>query len=104
MRIVNKWFVLFFTLIIVLSACNPLPDNVKQTLEFAGSNRAELKKVIDHYARKNDDLKLKAAYFLIGNMHDKYSYNSDFYHVYAKDTAGLSLDDKIYIADSLASK
>jgi hypothetical protein len=101
MRIINTWCVLSVIVTIVLFACNPVPDNVKQTLDFAGSNRPELEKVIKHYRKSKDNLKLKAAYFLIGNMHDKYSYKSDFYNVYAKDTANLSLDDKIHIADSL---
>lgn len=57
-------------------ACNDfkkqgIPDEVARILNKAGSNRNELLKVINHY--KGDSLKLKAAYFLIANMDDKYA-------------------------------
>jgi hypothetical protein len=67
----------YFTLIIIITtlcACNQIPENVKQTLELAGENRTELQKVIDHYQKPEDSLKLKAAYFLIGNMKNKFFY------------------------------
>ena len=55
-------------------SCSRIPDNVKQTLELAGENRKELEHVIEHYQSPADSLKLKAAYFLIGNMVNKYYY------------------------------
>jgi len=48
-----------------------IPDNVLHVLEIAGHNRPELEKVINEFQSKEDTLKLKAAYFLIGNMKDK---------------------------------
>lgn len=56
-------FLLFFS-------CSTLPINVQKALEQSGKNRTELEKVIEHY--KNEPQKLKAAYFLIGNMPGKY--------------------------------
>ncbi|MEE9442439.1 MAG: transglutaminase-like domain-containing protein [candidate division Zixibacteria bacterium] len=57
----------------ILSACSNMdnyPENVSEALNFAGDNRAELIRVIDHYKDSGDSLKLQAAYFLIGNMED----------------------------------
>ncbi len=47
---------------------SPYPPNVTQALEKADSNRVELENVIDHYKSDPDTLKLRAAYYLIGNM------------------------------------
>ncbi len=61
-------------LFILLWSCNfsnlqPIPDNVKIALDSAKENKAELMKVINRYRfNPKDSLKLKAAYFLIGNM------------------------------------
>ncbi len=64
-------------------ARSPYPENVRQALEKAGKNRAELEKVLKHYNQPQDSLKLKAAYYLIGNM------PGHGYMVYVlKDTAG----------------
>ena len=44
------------------------PQDVLDALDSAGTNRAELEKVLNHYQSDPDTLKLQAAYFLIGNM------------------------------------
>ncbi len=49
------------------------PSNVSQALEKADYNRPELEKVLSHYKSPADSLKLRAAYYLIGNM-DGHSY------------------------------
>lgn len=61
-------------LIIVTSlGCSKYPKDVNIALKEAGANRKELEAVLDHYdAKQEDSLKLKAAYFLIGNMPDQY--------------------------------
>ncbi len=66
---------IYIIVILFLSffSCNDLPKNVKRTLELAGDNKKELQTVIDHYQTPEDSLKLKATYFLIGNMANKYS-------------------------------
>lgn len=43
-------------------------DGLQQALEFAGDNRAELEKVLEHYDASGDDEKLRAAEYLIRNM------------------------------------
>src|SRR5690554_1958283 len=61
--------ILSFLAVIYFISCNPVPRDVRDALEQAGDNRAELQKVIDHYSKAPaDSLKLKAAYFLIKHM------------------------------------
>ncbi len=53
--------------------CSPTsdyPPDVAAALKKAGGNRKELKKVLTHYVSQGDTLKLKAAFYLIGNMED----------------------------------
>ncbi|MBT1690798.1 transglutaminase-like domain-containing protein [Dawidia soli] len=53
----------------LVPSCSRGPNEVSQALEYAGSNRSELEKVIGHYSqRPGDSLKLRAARFLIANM------------------------------------
>ena len=55
---------------------------VNHTLSMAGLNKSELEKVLVHY--QNDELKYRAACFLIANMDVHFSYASDgidaYYH------------------------
>ena len=57
---------IFIVGIFLLSACNQVSDHLEAALEQAGTNRAELEKVLRHY--KDDTLKYRAACFLIENM------------------------------------
>ena len=71
----NKYHqILVLGLLFSLFSCNPLPKDVKEALDLAGENKKELQAVLDHYQDPKDSLKLKAAYFLIGNMANKYFY------------------------------
>lgn len=49
---------------------------MKKALEMAGTNRAELEKVMEHY--RGDSLKLRAARFFIENMQYHFSINERF--------------------------
>lgn len=61
-------------LVLGLFACRTIPEEVKETLVYAGSNKGELKKVLRHYGwRSRDSLQFKAACFLIENMKWHYS-------------------------------
>ncbi|NJO88207.1 MAG: hypothetical protein HC831_03975 [Chloroflexia bacterium] len=66
--------------------CSPYPSKVKHVLRHAGNNRKELETVLEHYRQNpKDSLKLKAAYFLIGNMGEHFYYCSktlDAYEAY----------------------
>ncbi len=82
---------LVFTLLIFFSylsfAENNYPPDVEKVLEKAGKNRTELESVIRHYSKNpSDSLKLKAAYFLIGNMEEQF-----YSHYIIADTNGKNL-------------
>ena len=68
-------FLFLFTVI----ACRPsFKNKLNEALYIAGKNKPELEKVIIHYSRNPDDsLKLKAAYFLIENMGNKFGLYPD---------------------------
>lgn len=67
-----KCHLIVILIVYALSACTAVPGRLEQALEFAGSNRAELEKVLRHY--EGDTLKYRAARFLIENMPHCYSY------------------------------
>jgi hypothetical protein len=64
--------IILFILSTFFFSCNKQPESVNEVLQLAGNNRHELEKVILHYKKINDYEKLEAAYFLIGNMHNKF--------------------------------
>lgn len=71
-RLLLPLFGLFF-----LFSCTSTEDkDVSSALELAGNNRAELQKVLDHYSKPEDSLKLRAAEYLIVNMAGKYTVTS----------------------------
>jgi hypothetical protein len=72
-----KEFSIFLILAFLLFSCNYQPQDVKNVLDAAGGNRGELEKVINHYKKTGDKEKLKAAYFLIGNLDHKYAIGSE---------------------------
>ena len=65
----NIWAALFLFLILI--SCNPIyNEKLLQALELSGKNRVELEKVLAYYSKyREDKVKLKAAEFLISNMH-----------------------------------
>jgi hypothetical protein len=56
-------------------SCDNVPKNVKNVIDSSTENRLELQTVLNYYNSPKDSLKLKAAYFIIGNMGNK-SYSS----------------------------
>ena len=69
-------YILFILLILTLAACRSENEKrLEYALEFAGDNRMELEKVLEHY--KADPEKLEAARFLIRNMPGWHSYEED---------------------------
>jgi hypothetical protein len=82
---------------VILSACafllltcskySQYPEDVASALTSSGDNAKELVKVLDHYSAPEDSLKLRAAYYLIGNM------GEHCYVTYSLiDTAGSDVD------------
>ncbi|GHT65344.1 hypothetical protein AGMMS50239_24890 [Bacteroidia bacterium] len=63
-------------LIILATSCQKQTDYLEEALQFAGTNRPELEKVLAHYSvHPADSLKYRAAVFLIENMPYHYSYS-----------------------------
>ncbi|MDR0510962.1 MAG: hypothetical protein LBH06_07710 [Rikenellaceae bacterium] len=87
----NK-FVLAFICMILLQGCCRNSD-LESALRFAGDNRVELEKVLEHYAADPDPLKLKAARFLIENMPGHCSYDSDGMELFAQLAMPVILSD-----------
>lgn len=62
----------YIILSLMIAACTAGDNRLEKALDFAGSNRAELEKVLDYYSQ--DPEKLEAARFLIRNMPHWYAY------------------------------
>ena len=60
----SRWFIIVF-LLSFLSSCD---SNLENSLEYAGENRNELEKVLEHFKDDPNPLKYEAAKFLIKNM------------------------------------
>lgn len=68
-----KNYCLVFLSCLLLCGCTE--SRLEYALRASGENRGELEKVLSHYSQKpEDDLKLKAAIFLIENMPGHYGY------------------------------
>lgn len=55
-----------------------ISDPLEKNMVLSGKNRGELEKVIAHFKRDPDSLKLKAAILLLSNMEDKIHYTGDW--------------------------
>jgi hypothetical protein len=87
---------------VLFFSCENVPENVKNALKMAGKNKKELQKIITHYKKTGNKNKLKAAYFLIGNMEDKYSVTGGNLNEYFKLLKKVgALKDKGIKRDSL---
>ena len=77
-------------LLLLWSSCQR-PTMLDFALRYAGENRVELEKVLDHY--RNDSLKYRAAVFLIGNMPYHISIQVRSWIASGKDTGGCNGPD-----------
>ncbi|HEY8896265.1 MAG TPA: hypothetical protein VIM79_15665 [Niastella sp.] len=64
-------------LVLLFTACRSTPEKVQSVLKLSGNRQPELEKVIAYFKKQDDKEKLEAAYFLIGNMKDNYSYEGE---------------------------
>lgn len=87
----------FIVILLFCTACRYFEDKqLEQALSLAGSNRPELEKVIRYYQTEHpDELKLKAARFLIANMPGHYSADGDAFRWY---------QEQVHCADSILNK
>ena len=71
---------LFFFFCYLFYSCLDFEDKqLEYALNFAGDNRNELEKVLEHYA--SDPEKLESARFLIRNMPRYYGYELSLIHI-----------------------
>ena len=93
---------LFFHLICINCSPGKKDTALNQSLKFAGENKIELEKVLEHF--ESDSLKLEAAKFLIRNMPFHYYYDYDALDKYYADFYNIVTSYDISIkelADSL---
>ena len=94
---ISAIFTLFLSIFILtnISAFEHTMDSpdIITAFEKAGDNAPELQKVIDHYQKLGDTLKLTAAYFLIANM-DQHSYAT--YRWFDTSDADVNIDVLAY--------
>jgi hypothetical protein len=93
----------YFFLLLWFSACTSYPEAIEEVLRQAGSNRAELEKVLKHYGKNPaDSLKFRAAEFLIINMPGKHSayYDAPWNDVAAVGLRWTSSLDKQRVLDA----
>jgi len=73
-----------FVFIFFLLSCSKQPSDLEKALIYAGENRNELEAVLSHYKKDAaDDLKYKAAAFLIENMPYHFYYEGELLDRYS---------------------
>lgn len=65
--------VILILLCMLVASCRmrPVSSGLEETLSQAGSNRDELFRVLAHYEKEGDSLKLRAAQFLLETWRGK---------------------------------
>lgn len=81
-----KIYVICLWIVVVFASCGR-NERLEYALDFAGSNRAELEKVLEHYA--DSGLKYRAACFLIENMPRYYAYEGEILDSLREVQAGI---------------
>lgn len=71
---------LILTAVIFISCKKVIvPDTIQSVLTLAGDNKKELLRTMEYFQDSGDSLKLQAAYYLIKNLENKYSYTGETY-------------------------
>lgn len=83
-----KQFYIYILLCLLFFSCTDRKDDLSRALEAAGTNRAEMEKVLHYY--ENDRLKWQAAVFLIENMPYHFGYDCNYRQI--PDITALSAD------------
>jgi hypothetical protein len=103
---------LLFGLILTLfamSGCSKYPKKVVDSLDKMNlNNRHKFEKVLKHYIAAGDKEKLKAAYFLVADINDKYGnyypQNAFFFSILAKVDSLKQLNKQTESVDSLVNR
>ena len=88
----DKYLVVGLLCILMLS-CNK-SSQLEVALQFAGDNRPELEKVLDYYKNDPNQLKLKAAKFLIENMPYHFTYTCEEFEAIKKEMYPVLLQEQ----------
>jgi len=66
---------LLFVIFCFFASCSSYPDSTQRVLSQAGKKEKELEYVLEYYSKNaSDSLKLKAAFYLIGNLEHQCGY------------------------------
>ena len=91
-HLAGKPVVIAILAVTVLVSCNGYGHDVRMALHYAGENKDELEKVIEHYSVDDkDSLKREAALYLIGNMCYHQSFPKELYSRYCREADSLFL-------------
>ncbi len=63
-------------LLLMLISCHKYDASIRNAVKLAGENKNELIKVLEHYEKEGDSMKLAAAEFLISNLPYNYAYDT----------------------------
>lgn len=106
--------IITLAILVGMCSCKRSDPSLRDALHFAGNNEVELAKVLEHYSRPSDSLKLKAARFLITNMPYHFGYYGKEIDTFSAifsviDTLSylresLSIQEKLHICDSFVSR
>ena len=74
----RKGGIIIFATLLLLQSC--VKNDIRRAMQYAGENRTELEKVLEHYRKSDstDELKLAASEFLIKNMPGHRSLTGDY--------------------------
>lgn len=102
---------IYILVCVTFISCQSAEDKaLNQVFKIAGTNRAELEKVIKHYKENvGDSLKLKAAKYLIINMPGHCSYTGESIEKYQKDAlkiinSEININEKVEKLNELSYK
>ncbi len=93
-----KYISILFIVLSVACTNQSSQSSLEEALSYAGENRLELEKVLNHYTTDpKDSLKYRAAVFLIENMPMHYSYTApDLFTEFLAELDSLALRSKDY--------
>ena len=76
--------VAIMVIVLCLFSCHKYGPEVEKALDMAEGNKVELIKVLEHYEKMGDSMKMAAAKFLISNLPYNYSYDTTYLKEFRK--------------------
>lgn len=94
MKKIKLQIAILIVVAITTFSCSNQSEKLESALNFAGENRVELERVLDHFSQnEGDSLKYRAAVFLIENMKYHYSVTGEQIDIY------LDFFDELFKSD-----